>query len=122
MSNEDPRVGPVDPAHIGPHELILDEVVAPSDVPADVRIWFDTFAEMGETEPASLPVKGGAVQARPPLSDAQYARWGDVTFAGRAIALVEGTDQPGYEDSDDPRVWVFALRADYRSSATRSSR
>jgi len=35
-----------------------------------------------------------------------------VTFAGRALALAEGTNQPDYDDYDDPLVWVFALSAD----------
>ena len=38
--------------------------------------------------------------------------WAEVTFAGRALAVVEGTDQPDYDDYQDPLVWVVALSAE----------
>jgi hypothetical protein len=37
--------------------------------------------------------------------------WAEVTFAGRALALVEGTDQRDYDDYGDPLIWIFALGA-----------
>ena len=88
MSSEIPRIGDVDPTHVGPPDLILQEIVAPSEVPENVR------KRIGEAE-------------------RRYGTtWAEVTFAGRALAVVEGTDQPDYDDYQDPLVWVVALNAD----------
>ena len=111
MSSENPRIGGVDPTHIGPPDLILQEIVAPSEVPEDVRKRVETFAEMEEPGRVTmLRIRSGALPGRQVADD--RARWADVTFAGRALALVEGTGQPDYDDHDDPLVWVLALRAD----------
>ena len=90
MSSDNPRIGEVDPTHVGPPDLILQEIVAPSDAPEAVR----------ERVLQSIAAQG------------RDATWADVSFAGRALALVEGTDQPDYDDYEDPLVWVFALSAE----------
>ncbi len=96
MSSESPRIGEVDPTHVGPPDLILQEIVAASDVPEDLRKRvvdsLQTLAAKGEPWHSTT--------------------WGDVTFAGRARALVEGTDQPDCDDYEDPVIWVFALSAE----------
>jgi hypothetical protein len=113
VSSENPRIGEVDPTHIGPPDLILQEIVAPSEVPEDVRNLAETIAENGERGRVTTvsPRDGGRGVAAGAVAD-HGARWADVTFAGRALALIEGTDQPDYDDYEDPLVWVFALSAD----------
>ncbi|MHB8694291.1 MAG: hypothetical protein ACYDHH_23880 [Solirubrobacteraceae bacterium] len=113
MSSENPRVGEVDPTHIGPPDLILQEIIAPSEVPEDVRKRVETIAEKGERGRVTIasPLTGGQQVAAGEVAD-HLAHWADVTFAGRALALDEGTDQPDYDDYEDPLVWVFALSAD----------
>jgi hypothetical protein len=69
--------------HVGPPTLVLQEIVTPSQVPQETRHWI--------------------VQAL----DHQECSWDDVNFAGRALALIEGTDQPEYEELE----WVVALNA-----------
>jgi hypothetical protein len=93
VSSQNPRIGEVDPTHLGPPDLILQEIVAPCDVPEEVRkpLAAQTFAGKGE---------------------GRGATWAEVTFAGRALALVEGTGQPDYDDYGDPLIWVFALSAE----------
>lgn len=96
VSSESPRIGEVDPTHVGPPDLILQEIVAASEVPEDlakrVADSLQTLAEKGERWHSTT--------------------WADVTFAGRALALVEGTDQPDYDEYEDPLIWVFALSAE----------
>lgn len=96
MSSENPRIGEADPTHVGPPDLILQQIVAPSEVPEDLRKRvgdsFQTLAEKCERWHGTT--------------------WADVTFAGRALALVEGTDQPDSDDYEDPLIWVFALSAE----------
>lgn len=96
MSSERLHIGEVDPTHVGPPDLILQEIVAPSEVPKEFRKRvadsLQTLAEKGERWHGT--------------------NWADVTFAGRALALVEGTDRPDYDDYEDPRIWVFALSAE----------
>jgi hypothetical protein len=111
VSTENPGHGEVDPTHIGPPDLILQEIVAPSEVPEDVRKRVETFEETGERGRVTIARIGtGALPLRQ-VAD-HRGQWADVTFAGRALALVEGTDQPDYDDYDDPLVWVLALSAD----------
>ena len=92
MSNEHPGVGEVDPTHVGPPDLILREIVALQDVPEAVRNRVETIAQRGARRRGEIPA--------------------NVTFAGRALAFVEGTDQMDYDDDGNPFVWIFALRAD----------
>lgn len=93
MSDVHPdRGGQVDPTHVGPPDLILQEILAPGEVPEEVRRRVEAIAENARRWP------GGS--------------WADVTFAGRALALIEGTDQPDYDASADALVWVFALSAE----------
>ncbi len=91
-----PRKGGVDPTHVGPPDLILQEIVAPGEVSEDLR-----------------KRVGGALQTLAKKGERWHGTsWADVTFAGRALALVEGTDQPNYDDYEDPLIWVFALSAE----------
>lgn len=110
MASEIPHVGEVDPTHVGPPDLILQEIVAPSDVPEDIRKRFETAADKDEN--GVLPIADGGTRGAFASPGADRAHWAYATFAGRALALVEGTDQPDYDDYDDPLVWVFALNAD----------
>ena len=117
MSNKNPHIGEVDPTHVGPPDLILQEIIAPSEVPEDLRKRvadsLQTLAEKGENGSVTIvPIADGGLRVPAPLGAAGRARWADVTFAGRALALAEGTNQPDYDDYDDPLVWVFALSAD----------
>jgi hypothetical protein len=109
VSRHEPRIGEVDPTHVGPPDLILQEIVAPSEVPEDIRNRVETMAENRPVVTLAIADGGFRVPAPP---GAHRARWADVTFAGRALALVEGTGQPDYDDYDDPLVWVFARSAD----------
>ena len=111
MSSENPRNGEVDPTHVGPPDLILQEIFVPSEVPEDIRKRFEATVGAGANVAVTIPpiVDGGR---RVPLPLGTHrALWADVTFAGRALALVEGTDQPDYDDYDDSLVWVLALSA-----------
>ena len=92
VSGEDARNVEVDPTHVGPPDLILHEIVALSDVPDEIR-------RRGEALAASGRPGGGSPG-------------GHITFAARALALVEGTNEPDYDDDGDALVWVFALRAE----------
>ena len=112
MSSEEPRIGEVDPTHVGPPDLILDEIIAPSEVPGDVRKRARTIVEKGEQGLVTATGEEDAREFAAGTVADHRARWVDVTFAGRALALVEGTDQPDYDDDGDPLVWVFALSAD----------
>ncbi len=113
MSSENPSIGRVDPTHVGPPDLVLQEVVAPGEVPEEIRKRFETIAETGaHASVATPPTADGEVRAPARAGAAHGARWADVTFAGRALALVEGTDQPDYDDYEDPLIWVFALSAE----------
>jgi hypothetical protein len=110
VSSENPGIGEIDPSHVGPPDLILQEIVAPSQVPEDIRKRIETVAENGRVSPLSIADGGFRVPA--PSGAAHPVSWADVTFAGRALALIEGTDQPDYDDYDDPFEWVLALSAD----------
>lgn len=88
MSSENPRIGEVDATHVGPPDVILQEIVASSEVPEAIR------KRIVEAERR------------------HGTTWADVTFAGRALAVVEGTNQPDYDDYQDPLIWVFALSAE----------
>jgi hypothetical protein len=113
VSGKDPRIGDVDSTHVGPPGLILQEIVAPSDVPEDIRKRLESIADRGAHGPVTmLPIADGRLRVPAPLGALHRTHWAEVTFAGRALALVEGTDQPGYDDSGDPLIWVFALRAE----------
>lgn len=113
VSSENPRIGAVDPTHVGPPDLILQEIVAPSEVPEDIRRRFETSAGTGANRPVTIvPIADGGVRVPAPVGAADRTDWDDVTFAGRALALVEGTDRPDYDDYDDALVWVLALSAD----------
>ena len=113
MSSNHPRVGQVDPTHVGPPDLILQEIVAPSQVPEDIRTTFETIADAGANGAVTVPqIIDGGRRVPAPLGASSRADWANVTFAGRALALVEGTDQPHYDDYDDSLVWVLALSAD----------
>jgi hypothetical protein len=96
VSSESPRFGEVDPSHVGPPDLVLQEIIALSEVPEDFR---KRVADSLQT----LAEKGNRWHG---------STWADVTFAGRALALVEGTDQPDYDDYEDPLIWVFGLSAE----------
>ncbi len=112
MSPEIPHVGEVDPTHVGPPDLILEEIVPLSEVPEDIRSRFEVKPETGEDVAATvLPLAEGGFRIPVP-PHAAGAHWASVTFAARALALIEGTDQPDYDDYDDPFVWVFALSAE----------
>lgn len=96
MSSENPRIGEVDPTHVGPPDLILQEIVAPNEAPEDVRERAaDSVQNMAEAGECWRGIT-----------------WADVTFAGRALALVEGTNQPDYDGYGDQLIWVFALSAE----------
>ena len=113
MSSKSPRIGDVDPTHVGPPDLILQEVVAPSEVPEDIRKRFEIVAASDVNAPAAtVPIADGGLRAPARAGAARRPDWADVTFAGRALALVEGTNQPDDDDYDDSLVWVFALSAD----------
>jgi hypothetical protein len=96
VSNTNPRIGDVDPTHVGPPDLILHEIVEPDEVPEDIRKRaadaVHRIAERGERR--------------------QGSGWADVQFAARAMAFVEGTERPDYDDFGDARVWIFALSAE----------
>jgi hypothetical protein len=96
VSSENPRVGEVDPSHVGPPDLILQEIVAPGEAPDEIRNRvansIQTIGDRGEGW--------------------EGITWGDVAFAGRALALVDGTDEPDYDDCGDPLVWIVALVAE----------
>ncbi len=96
MASENPPAGDVDPTHVGPPDLILQEIVTPSKVPEE-------FRKRVADSLQSLSEKGGRWDG---------TSWADVTFAGRALALAEGTDQRDYDDYEDPLIWVFALGAE----------
>jgi len=96
VSSENPGIGEVDPTHVGPPDLILQEIVAPNEAPEDIR-------KRAADSVQNLAEKGERLRG---------ATWADVTFAGRALALIEGTDQPDYDDYEDPLIWVFALSAE----------
>jgi hypothetical protein len=112
VSSEIPHIGEVDPTHVGPPDLILQEIVALGQVPEDIRKRFEATAETGGSAVVSvLPIGAGRVRGAF-VSAADPTRWADMTFAGRALALVEGTDRPDYDDYDNPFVWVVAVSAD----------
>lgn len=112
MSSEVPRIGEVDPTHVGPPDLILHEIVVPSEVPDEVRKRVEAMADTSEAAPDTvLLTASGAFPVPTPAGATHRAKWDDVTFAGRALALVEGTDQPDCDDYGDPFQWVFALSA-----------
>ena len=110
MSGENPSIGEVDPTHVGPPDLILQEIVAPDEVPEDVRKRVETITE--KRERGNLTIASGGIEVPAGLWPKLKFGWADVTFAGRALALVEGTDQPDYDGYEDPLVWVFALSAE----------
>ncbi len=112
MSSENPPIGEVDSTHVGPPDLILQEIVAPSEVPEEIR---------KRVERSFQPIEDEGVVMAEPLSGGRPGRapegwcgtaWSDATFAGRALALVEGMGQLDYDDYGDPLVWIFALRAE----------
>jgi hypothetical protein len=82
-------------------------------VPEDVRKWAETIAERRERGRTSAlrPRSGGRQVGVGTVAD-HGAEWSDVHFAGRALAVVEGTDEPDYDDYGVPLGWVFALSAD----------
>jgi hypothetical protein len=113
VSGKDPRIGEVDPTHVGPPDLILQEIVAPSEVPEDIRNRFEAIAARGANGPVTMmPIVDGGLRVPAPLGAAHRTHWAEVTFAGRALALVDGTDEPDYDDYRDPLIWVFALSAE----------
>jgi hypothetical protein len=113
VSSESPLIGGVDPTHVGPPDLVLQEIVALSEVPDDIRNRFETIVDTGADRPVSTPhTVDGVRPVLAPVGGARGAHWADVDFAGRALALVEGTNQPDYDDYDDALVWVLALSAD----------
>jgi hypothetical protein len=113
VSGKDPRIGEVDPTHVGPPDLILQEIVAATEVPEDIRKRFEVSpATDADRLVTVVPIADGGLRVPAPLGAALQTHWAEVTFAGRALALVEGTDQPDYDDYGDPLVWVFALSAE----------
>jgi hypothetical protein len=96
VSSEDPTVGKIDPNHVGPPDLIIQEIVQPSEAPEDIR---NRVAQ--------------SIQALADRDEQwEGITWANVTFAARALALVEGTDKPDCDDDGDPLVWVFGLSAE----------
>ena len=109
MSGEHSDNGEVHPSHVGPPDLILQEIIAPSDVPEDIRERFEAGVE--NRRDAVVPTADGGFQLAAP-GPLTGVRWADVTFAARALALIEGTDQPDCDGYGDPMQWVLALSAD----------
>jgi hypothetical protein len=102
-------IGEVDPAHVGPPDLILQEILTLSEVPEYVRKRLETISAANKHR-LVLPVARDAVRG---VATAGVDRApADVTFVARALAYVEGTDQPDVDDYQDPLVWVFALEAE----------
>lgn len=60
MSSEDPDIG-VDPPQVGPPDLILQEIVAPREVPEEMRDRFEARM-VGNAPVTALPVPNDARQ------------------------------------------------------------